>query len=56
MPQYLEAVIRWVAFTSILLFASTASATPRGGGGGGTLGLIFGIVIFVAIMISVFKK
>ena len=45
-----------IPFTSLLIFSAEVSATPRGGGGGGALGLIFGVGIFIAIMIAVFKK
>jgi uncharacterized membrane protein len=39
-----------------MMFSAEVCATPRGGGGGDVLGLIFGIGIFIAIMIAVFKK
>ena len=41
---------------ALALFIGSDLTFARGGRGGGGLGLIFGIVIFVAIMISVFKK
>ena len=40
----------------ISLFVVSDFAFARGGSGGGGLGLIFGIVIAVVIMIAVFKK
>lgn len=46
---------RLLPLTALLLSAE-ASATPRGAGGGGALGLIFGIAIFVALLIALFKK
>lgn len=47
---------RLMPFCALLLFSVEACATPRGGGGGGALGLIFGVGIFIAVMIAVFKK
>lgn len=40
----------------IALLVVSDLAFARGGGGGGGLGLIVGVVILVAVMISVFKK
>ena len=44
------------AVFAVALLCFSASAYARGGGGGGALGLIFGVAVFVAIMIGVFKK
>lgn len=41
---------------AVALLTPTTSAYARGGGGGGALGLIFGVAMFIAIMIAVFKK
>ena len=40
----------------IALLVLSDLAFARGGGGGGGLGLIFGVVILVAVMVSAFKK
>jgi hypothetical protein len=47
---------RLLHFSTLIMLSTEACATPRGGGGGGALGLIFGVAIFIAVMIAVFKK
>jgi len=48
--------INLIGITLLIGTDLTFARGGGGGGGGGGLGLIFGVVIFVAIMISVFKK